>query len=138
MIVDIEWLQALEYLCGLQPIAFEVDVEPDSSPGFDRQLMSCVIAVSWRHFVVLVFVCIFGLILVPTRLGLAGIGSSTPLQGSTRLSRRFCMENLRWRFKNNFRCGRGSMEFCVESDGEVFRWRCSATGVVVVGSENIS
>ncbi len=81
MIVDIEWLQALEYLCGLQPIAFEVDVEPDSSPGFDRQLMSCVIAVFWRHFVVLVFAWIFGLILVPIRLGLAGIGSSNSLCG---------------------------------------------------------
>ena len=125
-------------MCGLQPIELEVDVAPDSVTGFDRLLRSCVIVVFWRHFVVLVFAGIFGLILVPTRLGLAGIGSSTPLQGSTRLLRRFCMENLRWRFKKNFRCGRGSMEFCVESDGEVFRWRCSATGVVVVGSENIS
>ena len=80
MIVDIEWLQALEYLSGLQPIAFEVDVEPDSSTGFDRQLLSCVLAVSLRHFVVLVLAWIFGLILVPTQLGLAGIGSSTFLR----------------------------------------------------------
>ena len=85
----------------MQPIELEVDVAPDSATGFDRLLRSCVIVVFWRHFVVLVFAGIFGLILVPTRLGLAGIGSSTPLQGSTRLSRRFFMENLRWRLKNN-------------------------------------
>ena len=122
---------------GLQPIALKVDVAPDSLSGLDRQRLSCVSAVLLRHFVGLVFAWIIGLILVPIRPGLAGIGSSTPLQVSTSLLRRFCMENLRGCLKK-FRCGGGSMEFCVEGDGEVFRWRCSATGVVVVGSENIS
>ena len=67
------------------------------------------------------FAGILGLILVPIRLGLAGIGSSTPLQVSTSLLRRFCMENLGGCLKNIFRCGVGSMEFCVGDDGENFR-----------------
>ena len=61
---------------GLQPIALKVDVAPDSLTGLDRQLLSCVSAVLLRHFVGLVFAWILGLILVPIRLGLAGIGSS--------------------------------------------------------------
>ena len=56
--VDIGWLQALGFMCGLQPMVFE---ESDAS--------LC-------HFVVLVVTWVLGLILVPIRLGLAGIGSS--------------------------------------------------------------
>ena len=89
-------------MCGLQPMVFD-----------ESEASLC-------HFVVLVVTWVLGLILVPIRLGLAGIGSSTPLQVSTSLLRRFCMENLRGCLKK-IRCGGGSTKFCVEGDGENFR-----------------
>ena len=85
--VDIGWLQALGFMCGLQPMVFD-----------ESEASLC-------HFVVLVVTWVLGLILVPIRLGLAGIGSSTPLQVSTSLLRRFCMEGVRGCFEFFFRCG---------------------------------
>ena len=61
---------------GILNLEVRVDVDPGSLPGLDRQLLSCVSAVFLCHFVGLVFACILGLILVPIRLGLAGIGFS--------------------------------------------------------------
>ena len=68
-------------MCGLQPMVFD-----------ESEASLC-------HFVVLVVTWVLGLILVPICLGLAGIGSSSPLQVSTSLLRRFCMEGVRGCFE---------------------------------------
>ena len=134
---NIEWLQALRCLCGLQLLLFDVDVELLLLSSCDGLHLVCESEVCFNHLGDLVLAWITLLNLVPIRLGFVGIGFSTPLQGSTRELRRLCMEKLRRWFKTNFRCGIGSTGECVEDDGGNFRWLCDATGDFVVGSKNI-
>ena len=68
---------------GLQPLAFEGDVEVRVLTGLDGRCGVGESVASLYHLVVLVLSWDPGLILVPNRLGLAGIGSSTLLQVST-------------------------------------------------------
>ena len=76
MVLENDWLQALGYLYGLQPIILWIAFAVGSWTDLDRQYFGCASAVFLRHLVGLVFICILGLILVPIRLGLGGIGSS--------------------------------------------------------------
>ena len=66
-------------MCGLQPLAFEVNVEVGVLTGLNGLLGVTESADYLCYFIFLVLAWDPGLILVPIRLGLAGIDSSTPL-----------------------------------------------------------
>ena len=73
---NIEWLQALRCLCGLQLLLFDVDVELLLLSSCDRQHLVCESEVCLNHFGDLVLAWIALLNLVPIRLGFVGIGFS--------------------------------------------------------------